>query len=145
MLERVRNNSKGFTLAEAMVAVVVLSIAAAGLLLPFVVGTKVRLEGQGLTLGANLASELMEKIVSTPYDDVISTYNGYSEAQGQVKDVTGAVFTDPMYSQYSRQATCQYVYVSQESGSDDAMFILANVKVFIRGREIADISRLISK
>jgi len=59
---------RGFTLAEAMMAVVVLGIAAASLLLPFVSGAAVRAEGINRTLAARLASDLMEEIVNTPFD-----------------------------------------------------------------------------
>jgi len=58
----------GFTLAEAMIATVVLGIAAAGVLLPYTVGAAVRAEGTRRTLAAKLAGDLMEEIVSTPFD-----------------------------------------------------------------------------
>ena len=43
-------NMRGFTLAEAMIAVMVLGIAAASVLLPFVSGAAVRAEGINRTL-----------------------------------------------------------------------------------------------
>lgn len=137
--------AKGFSLAEAMMAVVILSIAAAAVLTPFVAGARVRAEGNSLTLGAILASELMEQIAATPFDQIVASYDGYSEAQGQVKDAAGAVFTDEVYSQYSREGSCQYVYTAQESGNDEPVFMQATVRVSIRGREIASVTRLISK
>ena len=78
----------GFTLAEAMLATVILGIAAAGVLMPFVSGASVRAEGVRLTLGAKLASDLMQEIVNTDSETIIASYNGYSEAEGLVKDVT---------------------------------------------------------
>ena len=53
-------------------ATVALSIAAAGVLLPFASGARVRAEGMNRTLGAKLASELMEEIVSTPFDRIMA-------------------------------------------------------------------------
>ena len=131
----------GFTLAEAMMAVVVLGIAAAGVLLPFVSGTAVRLEGIQRTLAARLASYLMEQVIRRPF-------YGYAEAEGQIKDATGAVFTDPMYANFSRNVICDYVYVPpQPVESDPAKceFILITVKVEYSGKEMAAISRLVSE
>ena len=137
-------NRKGFTLAEAMIATVVLGIAAAGVLLPFTSGAAVRAEGTHRTLAAKLASDLMEEIVKTPFDQIIANYDGYVESQGQVKDVSGAVFTDSNYTNFSRDVTCEHVYVSQESGEGEPKFIYVIVRVFYCGREIAAITRLVS-
>ncbi len=137
-------NRKGFTLAEAMIATVVLGIAAAGVLLPFTSGAAVRAEGAHRTLAAKLASDLMEEIVKTPFDQIIANYDGYAESQGQVKDVSGAVFTDSNYTNFSRDVTCEYVYVPQESGFGEPKFIRVIVRVYYRGRETATITRLVS-
>lgn len=135
----------GFTLAEAIMATVVLSIAAAGVLLPFTGGAAVRAEGLRMTLGARLAGDLMEQIVKTPYSQVLSAYDGYNEPKGLIKDATGTVFSDPSYANFSRNASCEYVYVPQEPGTKPAKYIHAAVRVFYNGREIAVIDRLISK
>ncbi|MBN2594252.1 MAG: prepilin-type N-terminal cleavage/methylation domain-containing protein, partial [Sedimentisphaerales bacterium] len=103
-------SKRGFTLTEAMMAVVVLGIAAASLLLPFISGAAVRAEGVNRTLAARLASDLMEEVINTPFDQILSSYN-YSEPQGQVKDATGAIFDDSAYANFSRNVTCEYVYV----------------------------------
>jgi prepilin-type N-terminal cleavage/methylation domain-containing protein len=146
-------NAKGFTLAEAMVATVVLAIAAAGVLMPFVAGTSVRVEGQRRMLAAKLAGDLMEQIINTIKTDPneIVTPWSYSETQGQVTDATEAVFSDPAYSSYSREAACVEVYVNQEEGyydpvgADAPIFLCATVKVYYNGRETASVSRLIAK
>lgn len=134
-----------FSMAEAMIAVVVLGVAAAGVLLPFASGASVRAEGMRRTLAAKLAADLMEQIINTPYNQIVATYDGYTEPQGSVKDATGAVFTSPAYAKFSRTVSCQYVYVPQESGAAQAKFIRATVSVFYGGREMAAISRLITK
>ena len=132
---------KGFTLAEAMMATVVLGLAAAGVLLPFTSGAAVRAEGMRRTLGAKLASDLMEQIISTPFDQIVAGYDGYAEPQGQVKDVTGAVFTDFNYANFSRNAGCEQVYMPQESGAGQAKFILATVRVYYNGKKVAIINK----
>lgn len=102
-----------------------------------------RAEGMHRTLAAKLAGDLMEQIVNTPFEDVVDTYDGYSEAQGQVKDVSGAVFTGSNYARFGRDVSCGYVYVPQESGTTAPKFILVTVRVYYNGREIASINRLV--
>jgi prepilin-type N-terminal cleavage/methylation domain-containing protein len=135
---------KGFTLAEAMIATVVLGIAAAGVLLPFTSGAAVRAEGTRMTLAAKIAGDLMEEIVNTPFEQIITGYDGYAELQGQVKDASGIVFTDLNYAAFSRDVVCEYVYMPQESGDGDLKFIQIIVRVYYNAREIATISRLVS-
>ena len=128
-----------------MMAVVVLGIAAASLLLPFMSGAAVRAEGINRTLAARLASDLMEQIVNTPFDQIVTSYNGYSEPQGQVKDAAGAVFVDPNYTRFGREVSCQYVYVPQESGAENPKFIRVTVQMYYDGKQIATIHRLVGK
>jgi prepilin-type N-terminal cleavage/methylation domain-containing protein len=137
-------NQKGFTMAEAMIATVVLGIAAAGVMLPFTSGAAVRAEGTRRTLAAKLAGDLMEEIVNTPFEQIIAGYDGYTESQGQVKDASGIVFTDLNYASFSRDVSCEYVYMPQESGNTGPKFIRVVVRVYYRGGEIATISRLVS-
>ena len=128
-------------------AVVVLGIAAASVLLPFVSGAAVRAEGINRTLAARLAGDLMEEIVNTPFDQIVDDYN-YSEPQGQVKDAAGAVFTDPKYANFSRDVICEYVTVPpqpEESDPAKCEFIRITVKVDYNGKEMAAISRLVSE
>lgn len=155
----------GFTLAEAMMAVVVLGIAAASVLLPFVSGATVQAEGVRRTLAAGLASDLVEQILRLPFHDPddetsynpgpdagdldnIDDYHGYIEAQGQVKDAAGVAFTDPKYANFSRNVTCEYVYVPpQPVESDPAKceFIRVTVQVNYSGTQMATIVRLVSE
>jgi len=159
---------RGFTLAEAMVAVMVLGIAAASVLLPFMSGAVVRAEGANRTLAARLASDLMEQILLLPFHDAgggatvgpepgesdptkydsINDYHDYNEPQGQVKDATGAVFTDPRYANFSRDVICEYVYVPpQPPESDPAKceYIRITVRVSQSGRQMATIVRLVNE
>ena len=128
-------------------ATVVLGIAAAGVLLPFISGASVRAEGVRRTLAAKLTSDLMEEIISTEFDQIIDKYGTHNESQGHiVKDFdTAAEFTDSMYANFSRDATCEYVYVPQESETGEARFIRATVRVYYKGGEIAIINRLIGE
>ena len=159
-----RRRTRGFTMIEAMLAVTVLGFAAAGVLLPFVSGTAVRAEGVRRTLGAGLAGDLMEQIVRLPFLDPQGTdyspgpeggdfdnvddFHNYTELQGQVKDATGAVFTDPKYASYSRSVTCAYVTVPPQPEQTDPTkcnFILVTVQVNYSGKNVATLCRLVSE
>jgi hypothetical protein len=139
------NDRKGFSLAEAMMATVVLGLAAAGVLLPFTSGAAVQAEGMRRTLGSKLASELMERVISTPFDQIIASYNSYTEAQVQVRDAAGALFTDPKYVNFGRSVSCEYVYVPQQSGATQPTFIRVTVRVYYSGKQIGAVTRLVSK
>jgi hypothetical protein len=125
-------------------ALVILGMAAAGVLLPFSSGAAVQAEGQRVTLAAKLANDLLERIIATPTGQIVPTYN-YTEAQGQVTDASGHVFTDAMYANFSRQVVCADAWVHQESGDLPSNFIRVSIHVGYQGREIATLSRLISK
>ncbi len=142
--KRSRKTPAGFTLAEAMLATVILGMAAAGVLLPVVSGASVQAEGLHRTLGAVLANDLIEQLVNTPFGDIVDKYN-YPETQGQLKDASDTTFTDSMYANFSRNVACDYVYVPQQEDEDPKLFILATVTVSYLGQELASINRLISK
>ena len=127
---------------EATIAMVLLAIAAAGILLPFANAASVQEEGARQTLAANLASELMEIIVSKNYDAIINTYNGFVELEGEMKDSEGAkrddlTGADIGYAGFSRDSTCQTVTVA---GVD---LIAVTVKVYYDTREMTRITTLV--
>jgi len=146
-------------------AVVVLGIAAASVLLPFVSGAAVRAEGINRTLAARLASDLMEQILRLPFHDPndetsyslgpeagdfdnIDDYHDYTELQGQVKDAAWEVFTDPRYANFSRNVTCEYHAMSPQPvpGSPaECNFISVTVQVNYSGKQMATIIRLVSE
>ena len=126
-------------------ATVVLGIAAAGVMLPFTSGAKIRAEGERRTLAAKLASDLIEEIISiefgeVKFEEVITQYGAYTELQGHIiKNFdTGTEFTGPAYANFSRGSSCAYD-VSQP------FFIIATVWVKHNGNEIMNLNRLISR
>lgn len=132
-----KRRQSGFTLLEATIAMVLLAIAAAGVLLPFANAASVQAEGVRQTMAANLASELMETIVATSYVNIISTYNGYSESAGTLKDAAGQVHTGSDYSGFSRSAVCQPATVGTVS------LIAVTVTVSHNGRPMTRVTTLI--
>jgi prepilin-type N-terminal cleavage/methylation domain-containing protein len=105
-----RYNRKGFTLAEAMIAVVLLAFAASTVSMPFVAGAAVRKEGAQRTLAAKLAHDRLEEIVNTDYDEII--YVELYEHNGMVKNANGEFFTDPVYADFRRIVNCKLATVS---------------------------------
>jgi prepilin-type N-terminal cleavage/methylation domain-containing protein len=101
-----RYNRKGFTLAEAMIAVVLLAFAASTVSMPFVAGAAVREEGAQRTLAAKLAHDMTEEIVTTDFDQIILTYAGHYEHNGMVENSNGEFFTDPVYADFRRIVSC---------------------------------------
>ena len=145
MIKIIRKNRKAFSLAEAMIATVILSVAATGILLPYTSGAAARAEGTDRTRATMLATDLMEKIINTPFDLLITNYGSYVEYTGGIQDHYGQILTSPRYAEFSRTATCQYTRMSQENGSDSPKFILATVRVYNHGREIATVKRLLTE
>jgi len=159
---------KGFSLAEAVLATVLLGIAAAGVMLPFSAGAAAQAQGTVRTLGAKLASDLMEQIVSKPFHDPdgstyyynlgpdegeatvgnfdnIDDFHGYTEAVGQVKDTDWVLFSDTKYANFSRHVACAYVSVPPQNGTNTANFIRITVVVNYDGDEVATLNRLMSE
>jgi hypothetical protein len=136
-----------------MLAMVLLGVAAAGVLLPFAGGATAQADGSHRTVAAMLANDQIERVVSTPFADLLATCSSgpytETESKGQVKDASGTtllVELDPTYANFSRQTTCQLVRVPPQVRADvTANFILATVEVRYDGQELATIRRLISQ
>ncbi len=122
---------------EAVFAMVILAVAAAGVLLPFSYASTVQGEAQRQAIASRLAADLMEKIAACPYSSIISTYNGYSEAAGSLRDNSGQTLTGPAYSGLSRSATCQTATVSGVN------LIWTTVRVYYNNAMIAQVNTLI--
>jgi len=134
---RKRRDSKAFTLIEAMLAMAILAAAAAGILLPYAGGAAVQVDAARRTLAAHLASDLLEEIAATPFGDIVGKWHGYTEAEGQVRDASGEVFTDPAYVHFSRQATCQTLTMGSQ------VMIWATVDVYHRGNRMVHIGTML--
>lgn len=138
--------NRGLSLAEAMLATLLLGIATAGLLLPFSTGASIQAEGNKRTLAAKLGSDLMEEVISTPFNSIVGTYNGYAEVKGEVMGTRKAELlskVDTIYDNFNRTVNCGYVYMPQQTGSEPPIFIRATVKVYYDSSEIVSLSRLI--
>jgi len=146
---RLEIRHKGFSLAEAMMATVVLGIAAAGVLLPFTAGAAARAEGGRRMLASKLAGDLVEQIIWRGFDNIdaniVDGYDGYSEAQGHIEDADGVEFIDSKYANFSRTASWEHKFMPEASGAASPRFILVTVSVYYSGKEIATVNRLVGK
>ncbi len=137
----VRQNRKGFTLAEAMIAMVILAVATSAVILPFSTAGALTQEGAKRTLAATLAADLLEEIQDAfvtmdPFWFLVF-YDNVPQPAGMVTDANGQVFTDPIYQKFARVSTCSAADVGGES------LIWATVYVYYNDVEIFQVSTLI--
>ncbi len=133
---------------EATIAMVLLAMAAAGVLLPFANAASVQVEASRQTLSANLASELMEcvllkkDLMADPNDFIENWpvgYNGYSEADGAMLDTSGNPLTGSIYTGFSRSVACQDATVKS------VPLVLVTVSVDYQGNEMTRVTTLVSE
>ncbi|MFP3936790.1 MAG: prepilin-type N-terminal cleavage/methylation domain-containing protein, partial [Phycisphaerae bacterium] len=141
------NRASGFTLVEATAAIAVLAVAATAIVMPFTTGAAHEREQARSTVAMCIAGELMEHIVSLPFEkatgETIMDYDGYSEPIEPIQADDGTVLDDPAAAGMTRSATCEYVYVPGQDTSEPPSFIRVTVQVSYRGITIVNISRLV--
>ncbi len=114
----VRQNRKGFTLAEAMIAMVILAVATSAVILPFSTAAALTQEGAKRTLAATLAADLLEEIQNSYFTISLLqwlNYDGYFEPAGKVRDANWQIFTDPIYQKFAWLSKCSAADVGGES------------------------------
>jgi len=154
---------RAFTLAESLLAAAVLVTAISAVVLPFAAGARSEQVDARMTLAVCLAQEMMEEILSKPFNDPdgaslpgpetgeskrsrfdnIDDYHGYYEGPGQIADSMRKVVTTPSAEGLSRSVTAQYVYVSGQDVTDPPDFIRVTVTIRHRGVELVKLTRLV--
>ena len=124
---------------EAMIAMVLLAIAAAGILLPFANAASVQVEAARQTLAANLASEMMEKVLLSEPNDIIATYGTYVEAEGAMLDTQGDYITDSIYDGFSRSVSSQTATVASVD------LVAVTVAVYYQNNEMTQVTALVGQ
>ena len=149
---RICYNRRGFTLIEAMTAMVILTIAAGGVLIPFTSAASIHVEGSRRTTASKLSSDLVEEITislndasAANYDGTVAFWDGFSEGEGRVTKIFGVgSYTGDVYKFFSRKATCQEASL----GSGHNITVLGawvTVTVSFDGREMSTLKTLVSK
>ena len=133
-----KRNTKhsGFTLIEATIAMLLLAMAAAGILLPFANAASVQAEGARQTLAANLASEMMEIVLFYEPNDILLNYETYTENKGAMLDTKGAVLSDSIYTGFSRSVVSEAVTVKS------VPLVNITVSVAYEGNEMTRVTTL---
>ena len=129
------NRQSGFTLIEAMIAMVILAFAAASILLPFTTAADVQTESDRRILAAKLASDKLEELITQDVSAIVDE----SESTGLVKNAAGDLSTDndPTYNNFSRSVNCKDAIV----GGITLKWV--TVSVLYNGEPLADLSTLI--
>ncbi len=106
--------SKGFTLIEAMMAMVILAVAASGILVSFAAAASVQTEAQRRIIASRLAADKIEHLASLDFAVLESVYVGktITESAGMLTDSTGSLITGNAYAGLSRTVSCEYVTVA---------------------------------
>jgi len=140
-----RYNRRGFTLAEAMMAMVILAVAATGVLLPFSSAATVHVEAERRTIAVHLAADLLEEISATDYDSIIDTWGTFKEDKGDIaKAGRTQKYGDTIYEKYSRVVSCQEASTGEGSDAIE-LGIYVTVTVKFDDAEMASIGTLISR
>lgn len=103
----------GFTLLESMIAMLVLTIAVAGLVAALDTGWRALSQADEASRGAALGERLIEEIVSRPYSGsgasraewCVDDYDGLHEVPGELADTSGALLPDAMDQAFARSCT----------------------------------------
>lgn len=144
-----RRHRGGFTVAESMIAVLVLSITVAALSQAVVSGQMQGYAALHQERASMLAEELMERILALPYHDPqgaetagpddgegsadlfdnMDDYDGFTEEAGELTDANGQAFA-AAFAPFSRQVTCDYQSVTLNGlgGAIDGLRITVQVQ-----------------
>ncbi len=139
LFNRMKRNRKqrGFTLMEAMMAVFILAVAAAGISMAFAAAGAVQVEAQRKILATRLAADLTEKIVALGYakiklKDIYPDGTYSAEAIG----CTGAIYE-------GLSCTLTYSEATVEDGGKSIKLIQMTVVTFYNGREMTRLTTLV--
>lgn len=146
-----------------------LSMGASAVLLPFSVGAQIEQEDARRTLALYLGRELMEEIISKPFDDPqgagapgpdggeasranydnIDDYAGYKDGYGesinQIVGIDNQTIDTLAIDGLSRKVVVEYIHVSGQDVGDDPNFLKVAVEVKYKGDIILTLRRLVHK
>ena len=165
MTRRCEGRAAGFTLAESLLAAVLLLAAISAIVLPFAAGARAEQADARMCLAVNLAQGMMEEILAKPFDDPqgastpgpetgetrrsrfdnMDDYHGYAESAGQIADANGVVIRTAVSGDLSRWVSAQYVYVSGQDTGQPATFVRVTVTVAYKGAVLVQLTRLVYK
>ena len=154
---------KGFTLIEALLAISLLAMGITAITVPFTAAAQNEVEDASQCLGGTLASEMMEEILSKPFNDPqgdsvpgpevgessrgnfdnIDDYDDYEESAGSIADAFGSVVTDPAAYNLSRHVDVDYAYVNGQDTDESPTFVRITVEMQQSGQPLLAVVRLV--
>jgi len=158
---------RGMTLMEALLASTLLAMGASAIVLPFTTAAQNEEADARRTLAVHLAQEMIEEILSKPFDDPqgggavgpegdetsrglydnIDDYNGYAEGYDQalnsIVGLTGQSISEPAAEYLSRHVATTYVYVAGQDSGDDPSFIRIDVTVKHKNNKMLSLTRMV--
>lgn len=163
---RSRQGLGGFTLAEALLASVVLAVVAGAVTVPIVTGAQNAQQAEQVRYATEIGAALMDEILARPVVDSrvsdktagpsgiessrkayvnADAFNGYSETSDKVlRDYAGAAVSEATVQGFYRQASVQYVTFAGQVSGDTTGFLLARVDVYYQGALLVSFTRLIA-
>ena len=161
-----RRGRGGFTLAEALLASVVMATVATSCMLPLLASAQQVQESERIKYATELGQALMEEISARAVSDArvsgtvlgpgpgetsrkaycnVDAFHGLSETtDGVLRDYEGAAVAGSALSGFTRSATVQYVNYAGQAVGDTGSFVLITVNVFHGSRPLATFTRLMT-
>ncbi len=156
------HSSHGFTLAESLMATVVLAIATAGVATAVSAGQQHAIAALERQRGMMLAESLMEEILSKPYTDPqggtslgqagvkiprskfddLKDYEGFTEASRDLRDAGGELL-DSSFQGMTRSVSVTAAKISLKGFSDSMPAMQVVVTVRSRRGELWTLTRLV--
>ncbi len=158
--------AKGFTLVESLMAAVLVGIAAIAFCDALTAGTQQSQSATEYAVATNLASALMNEIVSRPFRDPSAPltytlgpksgttphssytcaghYAGLTEAAGAMYAADGTALSDATLAGYSRSVTATYVALPGRGTHLPPAALLVTVEVKYNDVSLVTLKRLIS-
>ena len=162
--------SPGFTLAEALLACVILAMVSSAIVVPFAAGARSEQDGARRTVALSLAEDLMEEILAKPFKDPeasyeedwqtpgpgtgetyadrstldnIDDYHGLIEPVGTIQPAMTSQASDPLASEMSRLVKIAYVHLPGQDPHQAPNVCQVVVRVFWKDTELVRLSRLV--
>ncbi len=167
MRRNAANKRRGFTMAEGLIASGILAITVTSIIAPFSTASRCEHEDARIAVASFLAKEMMEEVLSKPFDDPdgdddevgpgggesgrgefdnIDDYHGWAEtSEGSgIRDIQGNACTDARVSDLVRTVTAEYIRLDEQTVFfDEPTFIRVTVTVTHGGSDLVTLVRLI--
>ena len=156
---------RGFTLLEVLVAAAMLTLVVSAAVVPFAAGANCQQMAARQAVALELARDLMEEILSRPFDDPegavtpgpdagesftdrasldnADDYHGFTESAGAIRPNQQTAAADPLAAELGRSVQVEYVRLAGQDSSQPMNVCRATVHVTHKGGDLATLTRLV--